>query len=114
MFGSPERHLLFDLNDFDETAPGPFEWDVKRLAASLEIAGRANEYKAKQRRAVVVAAVQSYRESMRAFAQQGNLAVWYARLDVDEALAAARSPAPASRARAVRRPRWRRRAPATA
>ncbi len=94
VFGSPERHLLFDLNDFDETAPGPFEWDVKRLAASLEIAGRANEYKAKQRRAVVVAAVQSYRESMRSFAQQGNLAVWYARLDVDEALAAARSQLP--------------------
>jgi uncharacterized protein (DUF2252 family) len=91
VFGSPERHLLFDLNDFDETAPGPFEWDVKRLAASLEIAGRANEFKAKQRRAIVVAAVQSYRESMRGFAQQGNLAVWYARLDVDEALAASRS-----------------------
>ena len=91
VFGSPERHLLFDLNDFDETAPGPFEWDVKRLAASLEIAGRANEFKAKQRRAVVVAAVQSYRESMRGFAQQGNLGVWYAKLDVDEALAASRS-----------------------
>ena len=99
VFGSPERHLLFDLNDFDETAPGPFEWDVKRLAASLEIAGRANEYKAKQRRAIVVAAAQSYRESMRAFAQQGNLAVWYARLDVDEALAAARSSLPLEGAR---------------
>jgi uncharacterized protein (DUF2252 family) len=91
MFGSPERHLLFDLNDFDETAPGPFEWDVKRLAASLEIAGRANGFKAKQRRAVVVAAVQYYRETMRTFAQQGNLAVWYASLDVDEALVTVRS-----------------------
>ena len=99
VFGSPERHLLFDLNDFDETSPGSFEWDVKRLAASLEIAGRANEYKGRQRRAVVVAAVQSYRESMRAFAQQGNLAVWYARLDVDEALAAARSQLPIEGAR---------------
>ena len=75
VFGSPERRLLFDLNDFDETAPGPFEWDVKRLAVSLEIAGRGNGFKSKERRATVVTAVQSYRESMRAFAQQGNLDV---------------------------------------
>ena len=86
VFGSPERRLLFDLNDFDETAPGPFEWDVKRLAASLEIAGRGNGFKTKARRAVVVAAVQSYRESIRGFADQSNLAVWYARLDIDQAL----------------------------
>jgi len=86
VFGSPERNMLFDLNDFDETSPGPFEWDVKRLAASLEIAGRGNAFKTKERRAVVVAAVQSYRESMRGFANQGNLAVWYARLDIEQAL----------------------------
>ena len=86
VFGSPERNLLFDLNDFDETAPGPFEWDVKRLAASIEIAGRGNQFKEKERRAAVVATVQSYRESMRAFAKEGNLEVWYARLDVDQAM----------------------------
>jgi len=97
VFGSPERRLLFDLNDFDETAPGPFEWDVKRLAASLEIAGRGNAFKAKERRAVVVAAVQSYREAMRTFAGQGNLAVWYARLDVDQALLDARGKLPLDR-----------------
>ena len=85
VFGSPERHLLFDINDFDETAPGPFEWDVKRLAASLEIAGRGNAFKRKDRRAIVLAAVASYREAMRLFASDTNLAVWYARLDVDQA-----------------------------
>jgi uncharacterized protein (DUF2252 family) len=99
VFGSPERRLLFDVNDFDETASGPFEWDVKRLAASLEIAGRGNGFKAKERRAVVVAAVQSYREAMRAFAGQGNLAVWYARLDVDEALRDARGKLPLDRSK---------------
>ena len=64
VFASPERHLVFDVNDFDETAPGPFEWDVKRLGASLEIAGRENGFKGKERRAVVVAAVSAYREAM--------------------------------------------------
>jgi uncharacterized protein (DUF2252 family) len=85
VFGSPERHLLFDINDFDETAPGPFEWDVKRLAASLEIAGRGNAFKRKERSAIVLAAVASYREAMRLFASDTNLGVWYARLDVDQA-----------------------------
>ncbi len=99
VFGSPERRLLFDLNDFDETAPGPFEWDVKRLAVSLEIAGRGNGFKAKERRATVVTAVQSYRESMRGFAQQGNLDVWYARLDVDQFLRDHRSLLPIEGAR---------------
>jgi uncharacterized protein (DUF2252 family) len=99
VFGSPERHLLFDLNDFDETAPGPFEWDVKRLAARLEISGRGNGFKAKQRRAVVVAAVRSYRESMRALAEQGNLAVWYARVDVEQVMKDMRSRLPIEGAR---------------
>ena len=85
VFGSPERRLLFDINDFDETAPGTFEWDVKRLAASLEIAGRGNGFKRRERRAVVLAAVASYREAMRLFATDTNLAVWYASLDVDQA-----------------------------
>jgi uncharacterized protein (DUF2252 family) len=83
VFASPERHLVFDVNDFDETAPGPFEWDIKRLAASLEIAGRENGFKAKQRRAVVVASVTAYRDAMRKFAVGSNLDVWYAHLDMD-------------------------------
>jgi uncharacterized protein (DUF2252 family) len=85
VFGSPERHLLFDINDFDETAPGSFEWDVKRLAASLEIAGRTNGFKRKVRRAIVLSAVENYRGAMRSFAESGNLDVWYARLDIDQA-----------------------------
>ena len=83
VFASPERHLVFDVNDFDETAPGPFEWDVKRLAASLEIAGRENGFKAKQRRGVVMAAVTGYREAMRKFAEGSHLAVWYAHLNLE-------------------------------
>src|SRR6476646_1726043 len=71
-FGSPERRLVFDINDFDETLPGPFEWDVKRLAASMEIAGRENGFSTKQRRAIVLAGVGGYRLAMREFARQPN------------------------------------------
>ena len=78
IFGSAERRLVFDVNDFDETTPGPWEWDVKRLAASLEVAGRENGFGGKDRRAVVMAAVASYRQAMRAFAKMTNLDVWYA------------------------------------
>ncbi len=81
LLASPERRLMFDINDFDETLPGPWEWDVKRLAASLVIAGRANGFSAKERAAIVRATVRSYRENMRAFAGIGNLAVWYAQFD---------------------------------
>ena len=84
MFASPERHLLFDVNDFDETLPGPWEWDVKRLAASLAVAARQNGYADKQARKIVLAAVRRYQLAMHAFAELGNLAVWYARVDVDE------------------------------
>jgi uncharacterized protein (DUF2252 family) len=86
VFGSPERHLFFDVNDFDETAPGPWEWDVKRLAASLEIAGRDNGFPEQARKSVVRRAVRSYREAMLEFAQMPMLKVWYAHLDVDEML----------------------------
>lgn len=82
LFASAERRHLFDLNDFDETWPGPFEWDVKRLAASLEIAGRANGLRRKARRAVTVAAARSYRLSMAEFAGQSALEVWYARAEL--------------------------------
>jgi uncharacterized protein (DUF2252 family) len=84
IFGSAERRLVFDVNDFDETLPGPWEWDVKRLAASLEVAGRENGFPAKQRRDIVTAAVASYRQAIRGFAGQTNLEVWYARTDVQQ------------------------------
>lgn len=75
---------MFDINDFDETLPGPWEWDVKRLSASLVIAGRANGFSTKERASVVRAAVGSYRERMRSFAGMGNLEVWYTRFEADE------------------------------
>jgi len=85
-FAAPDRRLVFDLNDFDESLPGPWEWDVKRLAASFAIAGRENGFKPKQRAAAVLTAARAYREAMREFAGQRNLEVWYARLDVEAAL----------------------------
>lgn len=84
LYGTPERRLLFDLNDFDETLPGPFEWDVKRLVASIEVAARANGIPRKERRAMVVGAARKYRETMREFATKTELEVWYARIDVDD------------------------------
>ena len=84
VFGSAERRLVFDVNDFDETLPGPWEWDVKRLAASLEVAARGNGFSGRQRREIVLAAVGSYRQSMRGFAGMANLDVWYAHADMDQ------------------------------
>jgi uncharacterized protein (DUF2252 family) len=90
-YASPERNLVFDINDFDETTRGPFEWDVKRLAASVEIAGRSVGLAKAKRQAAVLAAVRSYRDAMRAFAKMRNVDVWYARADVDSIAAALRS-----------------------
>ena len=87
VFASPERRLVFDLNDFDETLPGPWEWDVKRLAASFAVAGRENGFSDAERRAIVTEAVSSYRRAMREFAAMRTLDVWYARLEVDQLLA---------------------------
>ena len=84
LFASPERRLVFDLNDFDETLRGPWEWDVKRLAASLVVAGRGNGFSAKQVRKIVLAAVRRYQEAIAGFAGLGNLEVWYARADFAE------------------------------
>jgi uncharacterized protein (DUF2252 family) len=84
IFGSAERRLVFDVNDFDETLPGPWEWDVKRLAASLEIAARERGFSGKKRRGIVTAAVTSYRQAMRGFAPMTNLDVWYAHADIDQ------------------------------
>jgi uncharacterized protein (DUF2252 family) len=86
-YASPERRLVFDINDFDETLRGPFEWDVKRLAASLVVAGRANGFGRKQCRRASLAGVAAYRTAMRTFADQPILDVWYAHLNLEEALA---------------------------
>jgi uncharacterized protein (DUF2252 family) len=83
-FAAPDRRLVFSLNDFDETLPGPFEWDVKRLVASFAVAGRDRDFNAKQRNAVNLAVVRAYREAMKSFAEMRTLEVWYARQHVDE------------------------------
>jgi uncharacterized protein (DUF2252 family) len=85
VFGSPERQLMFDINDFDETCPGPWEWDVKRLAASLVVAGRENGFTTKERRGVVRTTVRKYVSAMARFATLGELDVWYARADLASA-----------------------------
>jgi uncharacterized protein (DUF2252 family) len=86
VFASPERKLVFDINDFDETLPGPWEWDVKRLAASMLIAARDNGYAAKDQDRIVLDTVSEYRTAMRAFAGMHNLEVWYAHLEIESVL----------------------------
>jgi len=83
LFGTAERRLVFDLNDFDETMTGPWEWDVKRLAASCAVAAGDNDFSVRQRRMVIAACVRRYRLSMREFAGMTNLDVWYARADAE-------------------------------
>ena len=83
VFAAPDRRLVFSINDFDETLPGPFEWDVKRFAANFAVAGRENGFDEGARRSVVTAAVREYRESMTRFAEMRNIDVWYTRLDVE-------------------------------
>jgi uncharacterized protein (DUF2252 family) len=87
IFSAPDRRLVFDCNDFDETSPGPFEWDVKRLAASVAVAGRDRGFRRRERRRAVLASVASYRDSMRRFAAMRDIDVWYARIDVAAKLA---------------------------
>ncbi|MEB8337153.1 DUF2252 domain-containing protein [Streptomyces endophyticus] len=89
LLASPERRLMFDVNDFDETLRGPWEWDVKRLGASLVIAGRGNGFGRSDRERVVRAAAASYRQSMERFAGMRTLDVWYSRIEADELYAAA-------------------------
>jgi uncharacterized protein (DUF2252 family) len=100
-FASPERRLVFDVNDFDETLPGPFEWDVKRLAASFAVAGRDNGFSAKDRRKITLAAAEAYRTALREFAGQPFLDVWYAHLDIEEAIGQFRSQIKAKRFKAA-------------
>lgn len=84
LFASPERRMLFDINDFDETCPGPWEWDVKRLAASLEVAARQNGFSEKQRRKIQLDTVRRYQSAMRQFADMHELDLWYACADVEK------------------------------
>ena len=100
-FASPERTLVFDINDFDETLPGPFEWDVKRLAASFEVAGRDRNFSVADRRTAVLAVIRSYREAMLNFAPMDLLEVWYSRLDVDALAGSLRSQVDKKRAKAA-------------
>jgi uncharacterized protein (DUF2252 family) len=95
--GSPERRLLFDINDFDETVAGPWEWDVKRLAASLSVAGRGNGFSRKERRKCVLESIRRYRDASAEFGTMRALDVWYARADIDEVEAALRSKVTSSR-----------------
>jgi uncharacterized protein (DUF2252 family) len=94
VFASPERRLVFDINDFDETLPGPWEWDVKRLAASLSVAGRENGYPEAERKTIVRGAVGAYRETLRELAGKTNLDVWYSHLDVEDLMSTMRQLAP--------------------
>jgi uncharacterized protein (DUF2252 family) len=88
-FAAPDRRLVFGINDFDETLPGPFEWDVKRLAASFAVAGRDRGFDAKEREKINRAVTRAYREAIRDFAAMPNLDVWYSRIDVEEIMALA-------------------------
>ena len=90
-FAAPDRRIVFSINDFDETHPGPFEWDVKRLAASFAVAGRDRGFDDKQREQVNLAVAQAYREAMARYAGMGNLELWYSRVDVEDLFAELRN-----------------------
>jgi len=103
VFSAPDRRLVFDCNDFDETCRGPFEWDVKRLAASVAIAARERGFSGKERRRATRSAVRSYRTAIRRFARMRTIDVWYSRLDVEPAMAALRAQLDGDRLRQVER-----------
>jgi uncharacterized protein (DUF2252 family) len=90
VFGTPERRMIFDINDFDETLPGPWEWDLKRLAVSFEVMGRDRGFRPADRRAIVLTAAREYRERMRRAAAQGTLEVWYEQLETGDLMKLAR------------------------
>src|SRR3954452_16589252 len=102
-FASAERELVFDINDFDETLPGPWEWDVKRLAASIAVGGRDRGFGDRQRRAMVRAAVGAYRTAMRRFSAMRNIDVWYAKADARELAPLVRARLGAKEARRIER-----------
>ena len=96
-FASPDRRLVFDVNDFDETLPGPFEWDLKRLVASFAVGGRDLGFHGDQRRAVNLAVTRSYRNAMRELASMKTLDLWYSRVDAETLIGQFRSAASAKR-----------------
>ena len=96
LYGAPNRSIVFDINDFDETLPGPWEWDLKRLATSFVLASRENGWDAEAQHSVAATAGAEYREAMRTFAEMDNLEVWYSRLDTDQ-LAQLQKPSKAAR-----------------
>ena len=102
-FASPERDLLFDVNDFDETLPGPWEWDLKRLAASIAIAGRERGFTVKQRRDAVAATLSQYCDGMHSFAGMHNLDIWYSRMDATALLARVQNEASILQIRTLRK-----------
>ena len=114
VFASPERRLVFGINDFDETLPGPWEWDVKRLAASFAIAGRDSGFSPRSAKRSCWPCVGEYRSSMQRFAAMTNLDVWYAHIDVEAAIKAAATERRARQRASGPRPTWPRPAPATA
>jgi uncharacterized protein (DUF2252 family) len=103
VFSAPDRRLVFDCNDFDETCPGPFEWDVKRLVASIAVAGRQQGFGKKEREKATLDTVANYRRSMRGFAEMRNIDVWYSRIDVESRLADLRSEVEGKRFRQIER-----------
>ena len=103
MFLSPTRHLVFDINDFDETAPGPWEWDICRLVASVEICGRERGFSRHDSRAAVRACARSYVRAMADFAEMGELDVWHAHLDLDEVVARCEEEMSGKESRTLRR-----------
>ncbi len=102
LFFTPERSLVFDMNDFDETLPGPWEWDVKRLCASMTVASRANGFSDKEARQVTEAAARGYRTAITQFSTMNNLEVWYAKLEMDEIVARASAQLDARRVKALK------------
>jgi uncharacterized protein (DUF2252 family) len=103
VFASPERHLMFDLNDFDETLPGPFEYDLLRMTASFTIAARNNGFSGKDTRAVTTTAVRAYREAMSRFASMRTLDIWYARLAEDDLVRAMESATAGQKGKAAKK-----------
>ncbi|HEX3042220.1 MAG TPA: DUF2252 domain-containing protein [Solirubrobacterales bacterium] len=103
VFSAPDRNLVFDCNDFDETCPGPFEWDVKRLVASVAIAGRQRGFGKRERKQAALATAAGYRRAIREYAEMRDLEVWYSRIDVEPALDSLRSQADKRRLRRVER-----------
>ncbi len=96
-FAAPDRRLVFDVNDFDETLPGPFEWDLKRLVASFAVAGRDLGFPRKERRGVNLAVTRSYREAMQSLASMKTFDLWYSRVDAEALIAQFQSAASAKR-----------------